>query len=104
MNATHLRQAADALDAHADEASKHAPRKLSPFEKPTRYYLADCMRAIADAIGDRELTRKLYDDVFPSLPTVFSVQTLNYGPKDRETSYADAVQFAADNTEAENPL
>lgn len=104
MNAEHLRQAAGRFDAMNEEASKHAARKLAPGEQPTRYYLADCMRHLADAIGDKELTPKLYSEVFPTLPNVFSSQTINYGPKDRERSYADAVAQTAEWVGCENPF
>ena len=92
MNAAHLRAAAAALDARAEESTRHAPRQLGPFESPPRYYLADCMRHLADAIGERELTRELFDEVLPTLPNVFCAQTQGYGPKDRAASYADAVR------------
>lgn len=95
LNADRLRRAADAIDARAEESTQHAPRRLAPHEPPPRYELADCMRAMADAAGDRALTQELFDEVFPALPNVFCAATINYGPCDRKSSYAAAVKLAA---------
>lgn len=104
MNAQDLNFAAAMLDTAAVESTKRASRQLRPDEKPEPFYLADCMRAIAAALGDRVLTQELFDKVFPSLPNVFSDRLGDYGPKDRAASYRAAVEWCAANTEADNPL
>jgi len=105
MNADHLLQTAKSLDTKANEATKHPPRKLMHGEKQTPYFLAKCMRDIATAIGDEELTQEAFDSIFPELPTVFNPQVgPNYGPQVRLTSYRAAVEYAAKHLGVENPL